>query len=179
MATESTSDVSERIRRALERSARAVELRPGHGQGTAVTTVRLGEGTTCQITDGSWTLTADTSESYGGSGEGPDPGVLGRAGLGSCLAVGYRQWAARRGVPIQGLTVRVEADYDARAELGVTDDLSPAYARVRVIVTVESEASEEEVAAVLDEADSHSPWLAVFREPVEVSREWSLREPGS
>ena len=33
--------------------------------------------------------TASLTEKYGGTNEGPNPGVLGRAALGSCLALGY------------------------------------------------------------------------------------------
>lgn len=178
MQTETTS-ATERIRTAFERNAKAVSLRPSVGQGTAVTTVRLRDGLTCEIEDGPWSLTADMSESYGGNAKGPDPGVLGRAGLGSCLAVGYAQWAARRGVPIQELTVEIEADYDARGELGVDDDVSPAYSEVRVVVTVESEAPEAEVCAALSEAEAHSPWLTVFEEPVRVVREAWFCQPRS
>lgn len=170
---------TERIRTAFERNAKALSLRPSIGQGTAVTTVRLRDGLTCEIEDGAWSLSADMSESYGGNGSGPDPGVLGRAGLGSCLAIGYAMWAARRGVPIHDLTVEIEADYDARPELGVIDDASPAYSEVRIVVTVESEAPEAEVASVLSEAEAHSPWLRVFQEPVRVVREAWFCDPRS
>lgn len=91
--------------------------------------------------------------------------------------MGYAQWAARRGVPIHGLTVEIEADYDARGELGVDDDVSPAYSEVRVVVTVESEAPEAEICAVLSEAEEHSPWLTVFEKPVRVVREAWFCEP--
>lgn len=175
----SLDPVAERIRTAFERSAKAVALRPSKGQGTAVTTMRVENGTTCRIEDGRWSLTADLSESYGGNGEGPDPGVLGRAGLGSCLAAGYVMWAAREGVPIQALTVEVQADYDARGELGVDDSVSPAYSEVRILVAVESEAPEDRVRQVLSKAEDHSPWLRVFREPVPVVREASISRPGS
>jgi len=35
----------------------------------------------------------------------PTPGVLGRAALGSCLAIGYMMYAAKTGVPLAGLEV--------------------------------------------------------------------------
>lgn len=178
VVADDTTD-ADRIRTAFERNAKALALRPSVGQGTAVTTVRLRDGLTCEIEDGPWSLSADMSESYGGDGSGPDPGVLGRAGLGSCLAIGYAMWAARRGVPIDDLTVEIEADYDARPELGVVDDVSAAYSEVRVIVTVESDAPESEVCDVLSEAEEHSPWLAVFQEPVRVVREAWFCDPRS
>ena len=42
------------IRTAIERSARAVELRPSVGQGTVVTKVRLRDGLSCEVEDGPW-----------------------------------------------------------------------------------------------------------------------------
>ncbi len=61
------------------------------------------------------------SQTAGGTSVGPSPGVLGRGALGSCLAIGCAMWAARLGVPIDALEVEVEADYDSRGELGVSD----------------------------------------------------------
>ena len=140
----------EKIRTALERNARAVGLRPSVGQGTARTRVRLKAGLECEIEEGPWKLTVGVGEKSGGTNAGPDPGVLGRGALGSCLAIGYAMWAARLGVPIDALTVEVETDYDSRGELGVADDVPPGYTQVRYMVTVESAASEVDVRRVLD-----------------------------
>ena len=100
----------EHIKTVLDRNAKALELRPSLGQGTAVTKVRLTGGLACQIEEGEWKLTADMSNKSGGAGAGPNPGILGRASLGSCLAIGYAMWAARRGIPIHSLEVEVHAD---------------------------------------------------------------------
>src|SRR5688500_167166 len=91
---------AERIRLTFERNAKALALRPAFGQGTAVTKVRLVDGLACEIEEGPWKLTADMSEKSGGKNSAPNPGIFGRAALGSCLAMGYAQWAARLGVPI-------------------------------------------------------------------------------
>ena len=107
------------IRTAIERNVKAVTLRPSVGQGTAVTRVRLGESLSCEITEGPWTLSAGMTGKYGGDGSAPNPGVLGRAAFGSCLAIGYAMWAARLGVSITSLEIDVQADYDVRGELGV------------------------------------------------------------
>jgi uncharacterized OsmC-like protein len=84
--------------------------------------------------------------------------VLGRAALGSCLALGYAMWAARLGVPIDSLEIDVHADYDVRGELGVADDVAPGYSRIRYVVTVSSPAREEDVHRWLDTADRYSSW---------------------
>jgi uncharacterized OsmC-like protein len=156
------------IATAIERSVKAVSLRPSVGQGTAVTRVRLRDGLACDISDGPWTLVAGMTEKYGGTNEGPNPGVLGRAALGSCLALGYAMWAARLCVPIESLDIEVQADYDVRGELGVQDDVRPGYSAIRYIVTVASPASAEEVNRWLDIADRYSSWRDTIANPVPV-----------
>jgi uncharacterized OsmC-like protein len=111
------------------------------------------------------------TEKYGGTNEGPNPGVFGRAAVGSCLAIGYGIWAARMGVPIDALDVEIQADYDARGELGVADDVRPGYLGMRYIVTVESAAAESDILRMLDTADRHSSWRDDIAHAVPISRE--------
>lgn len=171
MATTSQTDT---IKTKLERNVRAVTLRPSVGQGTATTTARLGDDLNCEIRDGAVTLQAGMSEKYGGDGSAPNPGVLGRSALASCLAIGYAMWAARREIPIEELTVTVEADYDVRGELGVDDSVSPAYTGVRMRVSVRSPAPAADVEAMLEHADRHSSWLRIFTDPVPVDVERTI-----
>jgi hypothetical protein len=107
----------DQIRTAIERNVKAVTLRPSVGQGTAVTKATLRDGLTCDVQEGPWTLVAGMTEKYGGTNAGPNPGVYGRAALGSCLVLGYAMWAARLGVPLDALEVEVHASYDVRGEL--------------------------------------------------------------
>lgn len=146
------------IRSAIERNVKAVTLRPSIGQGTAVTKARLSDGLTCEIQEGPWKLVAGMTEKYGGTNEGPNPGVFGRAALGSCLVIGYAMWAARLGVPLESLEIEVHATYDVRGELGVSDDVRPGYSEIRYIVTVASSAPAEDIERWLDIADKYSSW---------------------
>jgi len=164
-----------KIREALERNIRAVAARQSIGRGTAITKVRLGAGLTCEVEDGPWRLQVGMHEKYGGSNSGPNPGVVGRAAFGSCLAIGYAMWAARLGVAIDGIEVEVQADYDVRGELGVSDDVPPGYGEVRYLVTVESGASEADIGRVLDTADGHSSWRDVFARAIPLRREVRIR----
>jgi len=166
----------ERIKRSFERNARALELRPGIGQGTAVTRVRLQGGLRCVIEEGDWRLVADMSPKSGGGDAGPNPGILGRGALGSCLAMGYAMWAAKLDIPIDGIEVEVQADYDTRGHYGVAD-VAPGYAQVRYVVTVESDAPAADIERLLDVADRHTPYHDVFRRPVELRREIRLVAP--
>lgn len=170
-------DGDETIRVALERNAQAVALRPAIGHGTAVTRARLGPRLTCEVEEGPWRLVVGMSEKSGGTNAGPNPGVLGRAALGTCLAIGYGMWAARLGVPLDSLEVEVQADYDVRGELGVSDEVPPGYGEMRYAVTVESVAPEAAVLHVLDTADRYSSYRDNYARAVTLRRSVRLTAP--
>jgi uncharacterized OsmC-like protein len=172
--TESSLD---RIRATFERNAKALALRPGVGQGTAVTRVRLREGLACEIEEGPWKFYVDMSAKSGGNNSAPNPGIFGRAALGSCLAIGYMQWAAKLGVPISELEVEIQAVFDSRGMYGV-DGHKPGYREIRYVVHVASDAPQHEILHVLNEADAHSDYLHVFRNPQRVLRQVHLRAGG-
>lgn len=167
------SERADRIKASFERNAKAISLRPSVGQGTAKTRVTWREGLTCDVQDGAWKLVVDASQKSGGDGGAPDPGVYGRTALGSCLAIGYGLWAAKLGVLFTSLQVEVHADYDGGGTYGVTD-ARPGYRQVRVIVTVESDASEADVRKMIAEADAHSPYLDVFTRAIDVKTDVKL-----
>jgi hypothetical protein len=73
-------------------------------------------------------------------------------------------------VPVDGVAVRVEADFDAGAQYGVGSS-PPGFTEVRFAVSVESDAPEADVARVLDAAEAASPWHDVFRRPQKMVRE--------
>ena len=161
----------EHVREALERNVKAVTLRPAVATKTARTSVRLKPGLECELTDGSWTMTVAMGQKSGGTGAGPNPGVLGRGALGTCLALGYAMWAARLEVPLDSLAVDIEADFDSRGELGISDEVPPGYTQVRYIVTVSSPAPEDAVRRLIDTADKYSPYRDVFARAHDVRRE--------
>lgn len=160
----------ERIRTSFQRNSRALRLRPSIGRGTAVTRVRLEDGLRCVIEEGDWRLVADLSPTSGGGDAGPNPGILGRGALGSCLAMSYVIWGAVLDVPIAGVEVEVQADYDAGGHYGVAE-VPAGYSQVRYVVTIESDAPEEDILRMLEIADERNSYRDVFRRPVELRRE--------
>lgn len=159
------------IRTAVERVVKAVSIRASVGQGTAITRVRLGEGLTARVEEGPWNFAVGMSDKYGGGNDAPNPGVYGRAALGSCLAIGYKMWSARLGVPIDALDIEVHANYDARGELGVEDSVPPGYTSIRYVVHIQSSASEADVMRLLDTADRYSSWRDDIARAVPIERE--------
>jgi len=165
-----------KIKVAVERSTKALSLKPSLGLGTGVSKTRIKNGLTCEIEEGNWKFLADMPESIGGNAQGPTPGVYGRAALGSCLAIGYMMMAAKMNIPVSSLEVEVQADYDDGALLG-TADIAPGYTEVRYVVTIESEAAEEDILLMINDADRHSPYLDVFNRGHDCKREVHIISP--
>jgi uncharacterized OsmC-like protein len=161
----------EKIRSGFQRVAATLAQRPAFGLGTGISKASIRDGLTCQVTEGNWTLIADMPEQVGGNAAGPTPGVFGRAALGSCLAIGYMMRAATMNIPITSLEVEVQADYDDGALFGTAPGVPPGYLEIRYTINVESEAPEERIMELLDEADRHSPYLDVFKRAQHCVRE--------
>lgn len=166
-----------KIKEAFERNAKALDLRPSIGQGTAVTKVRLAGGLRCEVEEGDWKLTVDASPKSGGDNQGPNPGIIGRAALGTCLAQAYTIWAAMLGVPLKSLAIDIEADYDARGIYGNVD-VPVHYREIRYSVSIESDAPESEVAAMMEKAEQHCPYLQIFAQPMNLVRRVTVVQSG-
>jgi len=149
---------------------------PAAGKGTATTLVTWTSGMASRIEDGAWRLVCDEMEGDGGYGLGPDPGILARGSLGACLIAGYVMWSLLEDVPLTGLRVTVEGDYNARAMFGL-EAAPPGFAEVRYRVEVESPAPRDNVIAMLDKADRHSSILDVFARAVPLRRDVVISPP--
>ena len=166
----------EKIKVAVERTTKALSLKPSLGKGKGVSRTTIKNGLTCEIQEGNWKFLADMPAQVGGNAQGPTPGVYGRAALGSCLAIGYMMAAAKKNIPINMLEVEVQADYDDGALFG-TSEVFPGYSQVKYIINIESDAPEEDVLKMLDDADHHSPYLDVFSRAQDCKREVHIAAP--
>jgi uncharacterized OsmC-like protein len=171
-------ELIESIKTAFERNGRAVELRPAVGQKTAITKVRIVQGVHCEAEEGQWKIAADFSEKSGGTAAGPDPGLLVRSALGTCLAMGYVIWAAHLGVPLSDVEVEIHADFDARGQHDVSG-IPPGYSEIRYLVRIESDAPEADIQRVVEIADRSSMVGDVFRRPHKLVRTLTVTRPGA
>ena len=157
------------------RTQKALRLKPALGLGIGISKTRILSGLSCESREGEYIFHTDMPSQVGGNGTGPTPGVLGRAALGSCLAMGYMMWASRLNVIIDSLEVQIEADYDDGA-LFDTSDSPPGYSEIRYIVKIKSPASKIDIDKILDEGDKHSPYLDVFSRAQKCIRKVELEE---
>ncbi|HUS44393.1 MAG TPA: OsmC family protein [Ilumatobacteraceae bacterium] len=168
---------SRRISDALDRLESAVTKHPSLGRDTGRSISTITDGLRCTSEEGAFRFETDLPDTMGGNGSGPAPGVLGRAALGSCLAMGYQMRAARLGVDMNSLSVEIEADFDAIGMLSIGSTARPGYSEVRCHVTVVSSAPEADILRVLDEGDLLSPYRDVFSAPTPITRTVSIELP--
>lgn len=150
------------IREIAERNVKILALKPLRGHLTSVTTARIEDGLRCVIEDGPWRLETDMPAKAGGESSAPTPGALGRGALASCIAATIAAWAARRRIALHSVEVEVQADFDARGELGMDDTIPPGYQEVRYVISIDSPAPAEDIAELVDAAELYSPYVDVF-----------------
>ena len=160
---------------ALDRLDTVIAKRPTFGVATERSVSTITDGLRCTSEEGSWRVETDLPDTMGGEGSGPSPGMLGRAALGSCLAMGYQMRAARLGIPMTSVRVEIDADYDLAGMLSPEATARPGYSEVRYHVIVESDAPEADIHRVLDEGDVLSPYRDVFSEATPMQRTVTIR----
>ena len=115
-----------------------------------------------------FTLTVDEPEKIGGTDTGPTPVELVLAALGTCQEIVYSTYARVLGIPLDGVTVHAEGRIDLRGFFGVAE-VPAGFQDVSFTVEIDSPASSDEVARLVEAVNAHCPVLDVLRQPVPVS----------
>jgi uncharacterized OsmC-like protein len=103
-------------------------------------------------------LTSDMAKSVGGGASAPTPGWLLRAALAACDATLLTMEAARDGIELTELQVSVVSESDFRGVLGVDPTVPPGPLSMRVGIRLAAPvASEEQLRAIVERAEAHSP----------------------
>lgn len=158
------------LKSALQRAEHVFGKRPEMAKMQKISTATVRGGTRCEFVEDEWHYAADMPEPLGGTATGPTPGTFIRAGLATCLAVGYSMRAAYLGIPVRGIKVELHTAIDNRGIFCGQAEV-PIYADIAYVVTVDSDAPDADIERLLDEADERSPYLSLFRTPQKLRRE--------
>ena len=110
---------------------------------------RLGEGVTCKVETGKALATAGLHPATGGSGLAACSGDMLLEALVACAGVTMNAVATALGIELRDAKLRAEGDLDFRGTLGVSKDVPVGFKNIRLQVTLESDASEEQFATLL------------------------------
>jgi putative redox protein len=115
---------------------------------TQPVTVRTKDATgfACDIEAGSHRLTADEPVAAGGTDTGTTPFAMLLSALGSCTAITLRMYAARKGWPLEGVTVHLTHEKAAPGAEGPAD-------RIHRTLTLAGSLDDEQRARLVDIAN--------------------------
>lgn len=114
-----------------------------------------------------FTFTVDEPESMGGSDKGPNPVELVLAALGTCQEIVYATYAAVLGIELHRVEVRVEGELDPRGFYGVAE-VPAGFETVRYAVQLESSATPERIAELVNAVNAHCPVLDILTRAIPV-----------
>ncbi|MGD9539270.1 MAG: OsmC family protein [Alphaproteobacteria bacterium] len=120
----------------------------------------------------------DEPAELGGTDAGPNPVELILAALGTCQEITYRAYATALGIPLDGVSVKLEGDIDLRGFFAVDDSVRPGYGAIRGTVTLESSADEATLQALRQAVNAHCPVLDIVAKPVPVDLDIAIVKPG-
>jgi uncharacterized OsmC-like protein len=158
------------VRDAVEAVRQSIEADPSRAVLRLRSEAELVGVTEVSVRMGNHTLTVDEPKSVGGTGVAANPVQLALAALGSCQAITYRYWAEMLGLQLDGVSVRVEGDFDVRGFFGFHPDAVPGLAGVTCQVTLTGPEDPARYQELIAEVDAHCPVLDLFSRPVAVER---------
>jgi uncharacterized OsmC-like protein len=120
-------------------------------------------------------IVTDEPVAHGGTGEGPSPLQTVVGALCGCESVTFSRTAAEMGLEYRGIDFAAEFRLDIRGRLG-NRDVRPYFHTVRVEARVDTDATDEQLHAVIDETERRCPVFNLLSDAgVELEMRWLRR----
>ena len=114
-------------------------------------------------------VTMDAPAGLGGVDAAPTAAEMMLAGFAGCITSGVAANAALFNVPIETLSVEMEADIDFRGVLGHDKSVRNGFSDIRYAVTIQSPASEKQVRRCKETIDRKSPVGDTLAKPANIT----------
>ncbi|HZQ35683.1 MAG TPA: OsmC family protein [Dehalococcoidia bacterium] len=138
-------------------------------------TARPGHNLTVTAQARGFTLTVDEPASFGGANAGPNPEDVVLAGVGACQMITAALYATHPGVPIRGYQVALRGYVHLAGFYGGAGAEQPTgFNRVGCEVTIDSDASPEQLAAFERLVEERCVGHGTLRAPVAIETSWKL-----
>ena len=118
-------------------------------------------------------LIVDEPPSFGGADAGPNPEEVLLAGVGTCQAITAALYAAYLGIPIKRYSVRMIGEADFTGFYGLADG-PKGFDRVLCEVTLEADATEEQLREFERMVEDRCVGHGTLRNPVDVEAVWKI-----
>jgi uncharacterized OsmC-like protein len=110
---------------------------------------RIGDGVTCRVETGKALVTAGLHPATGGNALAACSGDMLLEALVACAGVTLNAVATALGIELRDARLEAEGDLDFRGTLGVARDVPVGFQSVRLAITLDTTASDEQVATLL------------------------------
>lgn len=138
-------------------------------------TARLRHNLTVEVNARDFTLLVDEPPGFGGADAGPNPEEVVLAGVGACQVITAALYAAHLGITLRGYEVALRGYADLAGFYGVAAaDKPTGFARVVCEVTIDSDASPEQLAAFERLVEARCVGHGTLRAPVAIETSWKL-----
>jgi uncharacterized OsmC-like protein len=127
------------------------------------------EGISCSVDTGRALAVAGLHPATGGDGSLLCSGDMLLEALVACAGVTLRAVATSLGIPINGGTVHAEGDLDFRGTLAVDREAPVGFTSIRLSFELDSEASEEQIATLLQLTERYCVVYQTLAHPIPVS----------
>ena len=132
---------------------------------------RAAEGIACRVDTGRALVEAGLHPATGGSGTQACSGDMLLEALVACAGVTLRAVATAIGVELRDARVVAEGDLDFRGTLGVSKEAPVGFKRIRLRFTLDSTASEDQLATLMKLTERYCVVLQTLRTPPEFAVE--------
>ena len=130
---------------------------------------RLGEGVSCKIETGKALVVAGLHPAGGGSGQNACSGDMLLEALVACAGVTLGAVATALGIELRDASLQAEDDLDVRGTLGMSKDVPVGFQSIRLQFTLDTDASEEQLATLLRLTERYCVVLQTLAHPPALS----------
>jgi uncharacterized OsmC-like protein len=111
---------------------------------------------------------SDHPEIFASEDHGPTPVEYVMVGLAGCLTAGIAAVAQNRNIQLRRVTAVLEADMDIQGILGIDGDVRNGFNVVRVRYSIDADATEDEIAAIVAQSEKRSAVFDIMTNPTSV-----------
>ena len=126
---------------------------------------RIGEGLSCKVETGKKLVVAGLHPATGGNGQSVCSGDMLLEALVACAGVTLNAVATALGIELRDASLRAEGDLDFRGTLGVSKEVPVGFQNLRLEFTLDTDASEEQLATLLRLTERYCVVLQTLAHP--------------
>lgn len=114
---------------------------------------------------------SDHPEIFASEDKGSTPVEFILVGLAGCLTAGIASVAQNRGIQLHSVTATLDAPMDIQGILGIDSDVRNGFDAITVSYTIDADASEEDIAALVAQSQKRSAVFDIVTNPTNVNVE--------